>query len=116
MGVRDAGQMTREPEVPLHDVADGVLADLVGRYRLTVDEDPDRARALEPPSAPDALRVVRLVPGGTGGESLTVVLTADGGVVVHVRRTKVLELAAEAPDAGRRLLAVADGLGWERRS
>ncbi len=113
--MRDAGRMSREPEVPLHDAADAVLADLVGRYRVTVDEDLARARALEPPPDRDVVRVVRLVPDGTDGESLSVVLTADGGVAVHVRRSRVLELAPGAPDLEPRLLAVADGLGWSRR-
>ena len=89
---------------------------LVGRYRVAVEEDRDRATALEPPPDPGFVRVVRLVPDGTDGESLTVVLTADGGVSVHVRRTRVLRLAPGARDLEPRLLTVADGLGWSPRS
>ena len=113
--VRDAEQMTQEPDVSLHDAADVVLADLVGRYRVSVAEHPDRARALEPPPAPGAVRIVRLAPDGTDGESLTVVLAADGGVAVHVRRTRVLVLAPGTADLGGRLRALADGLGWTPR-
>lgn len=107
--------MRPEPDLRLHDVAEALLAGLVGRYRVAADEDPARALALDPPPEPESVRVVRLVPDGTEGESLTVVLTADGGVSVHVRRTRVMELPAGAPDLGQRLLAVAAGLGWSRR-
>jgi hypothetical protein len=107
--------MTSEPDRHLHHVADETLAQLVARYRVNVDEDPDRALVLERLPAPDVVRVVRLVPDGTDGESLTVVLTAAGGVSVHVRRSLVLELPAGAPDLEQRLLALADGLGWTRR-
>ncbi len=106
---------TSEPDRSLHEVAEAVLAGLVGRYRVGADEDPERALSLEPPPPPGFVRVVRLVPDGTEGESLTVVLTAAGGVSVHVRRSLVLELAAGAPDPEPRLLAVAEGLGWSRR-
>ena len=57
----------------------------------------------------------RLVPGGTDGESLTVVLTADGRAAVHVRRTRVLELGPGAADLDERLAALVDALAWPRR-
>jgi hypothetical protein len=107
--------MTSEPERPLHHVAEEALGQLVARYRVRVEEDRDRALTLDRPPVPDFLRIVRLVPDGTDGESLTVVLTAAGGVSVHVRRSLVLELPAGAPDLEQRLLALADGLGWTRR-
>jgi hypothetical protein len=113
--VRDAEVVTGAPELPLHHVADAVLAQLVGRYRVSVDEDRDRAQALDRPPTPHLVRVVRLVPEGTDGESLTVALTAAGGVTVHVRRSLVLDLAPDAPDLEPRLLAIAGGLGWSRR-
>jgi len=114
--------MTSEPERPLHHVAEEALGQLVARYRVRVEEDRDRALALDRPPVPDFVRIVRLVPDGTDstdGESLTVVLTAAGGVAVHVRRSLVLELeVAMSPDASDlepRLLALAEGLGWSRR-
>ena len=63
-----------------------------------------------PPPPPDAVRFVRLVPDGTDGESLTVVLTADGRTAVHVRRTRVLELGPDAPGLDERLAALVDVL------
>ena len=108
--------MPREPDPPLHRAADAALAMLVARYDVVVDEDPRRADALDEPPAPGFVRLARLVPRGTDGESLTVVLTADGGVSVHVRRTRVLQVAPGARDLEPRLLAVADGLGWSPRS
>ena len=114
--VRDAGDVSDEHQPTLHHAVDAGLAQLLGRYRLLVDDDPDRATALEPAPDPGFVRVARLVPDGTDGESLTVVLTADGGVSVHVRRTRVLQVAPGARDLEPRLLAVADGLGWSPRS
>jgi hypothetical protein len=111
--------MTSEPERPLHHVAEEALGQLVARYRVRVEEDRDRALTLDRPPVPDFVRIVRLVPDGTDGESLTVVLTAAGAVAVHVRRSLVLELeVAMSPDASDlepRLLALAEGLGWSRR-
>jgi hypothetical protein len=106
--------MPGAPE-PSHDAADAALALLAARYRVTVDETPGRGPALDPPPPPDAVRVVRLVPDGTDGESLTVVLTVDGGTSVHVRRSRVLELAPDAPDHEERLAALAERLAWTRR-
>ena len=107
--------MPREPDPPLHRAADAALAMLVARYDVVVDEDPRRADALDERPAPGFVRLARLVPRGTDGESLTVVLTAAGGVTAHVRRSLVLELGPGDADLDRRLSELASGLGWSRR-
>ena len=109
--------MPREPDPPLHRAADAALALLVARYDVVVDEDPRRADALDEPPAPGFVRLARLVPRGTDGESLTVVLTAAGGVTAHVRRSRVLTRPAGSPahDLTARLVALAEDLAWAPR-
>ncbi len=110
---------TRRP--PLHEAAELALSHLVAGFRVVLDEDRDRPTALDAPPAPGFVRVARLVPDGTDGESLTVVSTKDGGVSVYVRRSLDREYVAGerqelvARELVRHVLALAPGLGWTRR-
>lgn len=109
--------MTTGPGGSLHHEADAALSRLVARYRVVVDEDPVRGLVLDRPPDPGTARVVCLVPDGTDGESLTVVLTAAGGVTAHVRRSRVLTRPAGSPahDLTARLVALAEDLAWAPR-
>ena len=106
-------------EWPLHDAAEAALARLTAGYRIVVDEKRERAQALDVPPGADLVRVLRLVPEGTDGESLTVVLTGNGGVALHVRRTLERELGPGEPGGAEllreHLLDLPARLGWTPR-
>jgi hypothetical protein len=113
---------------PLHQVAAALVEHIVRDYQVVVSEAREHARTLDP-EPPDFVRLVRLDPGGTGGEPMTIVFTSFPGVVIYAGARFPEGFPACGCDAcddtvdeladslEERVLALArDELGWSQRN
>lgn len=113
---------------PLHQVAAALVDHLVRDFQVAASDARDDAWTLES-EPPDFVRSVRLVPGGTDGEPMTIVFTSFPGVVIYAGSRFPRGFPACGCDAcddavddvadslEERVLALAsEELGWSRRS
>lgn len=111
---------------PLHLVAEALVEHLMAAYQVNVSEGRDHAAALDP-EPPEFVRLVRLAPTETSGESMTIVFTSFPGVVIYpaFRFPEVFPACGcdgcddavddVADSLEERVLALANELGWLHR-